>query len=314
MITVFYGEDTYRSRAAFRAAREKSASSGTAVRVLRDEQLTPSALHAALSGATLFGALPPVAVERLTSFTGTSASAIAEMLRTVPKDSALLVWEENIPAANGIVWRALQEHADLQHVPSLSGAALMQWISERAEAHGVTITPDAQEALIARCGANLWMMTAEMEKLSLAARADGITLTDVVENVSLSPSTEIFGVVRAIVHGEKANALRLLTTGVLAGEEPRRVFFLVLRELSALVRIAQRMQQRGSLSAWDVAREFRLPKTAADTLLHTARQVPARDIRALFDRAIVAYYHLNTGRADAAELLETMVLESKRTA
>lgn len=314
MTTVFYGEDTYRSRAAFRAARENASRADVPVHMLRDEQLTPVALHAAVGGATLFGALTPVAVERLTDFTGSSASAIAEVLRALTENTALFVWEEDIPAANGIVWRALQEHADLQHFPQLNNAQLLQWIGERAHALRITLAPDAQHALVARCGANLWMLTAEMEKLSLASGVNVITAAEVEESVSASPGTEIFGVVRAIVHGDKTSALRLLTIGVLAGEEPRRVFFLVLRELSALVKVSQRIQQQGSLTAWDVAREFHLPKIAADTVLHTARQASARELRALFDRAIIAYYHLNTGRADAAELLETMVLESKRAA
>ncbi|MDP3685368.1 MAG: hypothetical protein Q8R32_00885 [bacterium] len=311
MVTVFSGEDTYRSREAYRAARnEASARAGVPAVVLRDERLTPAALQAVVEGDTLFGARPPVAVERLTSFTGASATAVADVLRAVPEGVVVLTWEEGVPAANGIVWRALQELADLRHFPPLSESEVLLWIARRATASGRTIDPAAQRALVARCGANLWSLASELDKLLLGGPAAAITVVDVEQTVPAAPDAEIFGVIRAVVHGQAIEALRALTTGALSGEDPRRIFFLVLRELSALLRTRERLDRGEIPTAWTLARDFHLPKTATEQLLRTAHQTTTPVLRALFDRCIVAYYHLNTGRAEAEEILESLAVRS----
>lgn len=310
MITVFFGEDTYRSREAYRTAREKeSTRASVPAVVLRDERLTPAALQAALSGDTLFGARPPIAVECLTVFTGASATAVADVLRAASADSTILIWEDGAPAANGIIWRALQELADCRQFSLLSESEAFSWIAERAAASGKTIDAAAGRALIARCGTNLWVLASELDKLLLGA-SDVITVADVEETVPSAPDAEIFGVIRAVVHGESADALRALTAGSLSGEDPRRIFFLVLREVSALLRARERLDQGETFNAWTLARDFHLPKAAADQLLSTARQTTASALRALFDRCVVAYYHLNTGRAEAEEILESLALRN----
>ncbi|TSC71976.1 MAG: DNA polymerase III subunit delta [Parcubacteria group bacterium Gr01-1014_38] len=310
MVTVFYGEDTYRSREAYRTAREAAREhADVPVVVLRDERLTPAALHAALGGETLFGARPPVAVERLTSFTGASATAIASVLRAAPQDAIVLVWEEGVPAGNGIVWRALQALADLQHFPLPSEPEVLTWLVQRAAASGRTIDAAARRALVARCGANLWLLASELDKLILIQPVGSITAADVERVTASTPAVEIFTVVRAIVHGQAREALRSLAAGTLAGEDPRRIFFLVLRELEVLLRVRERLDQEESPTEWELAREFHLPKSAAEHLLRTARQTTTPPLRALFDRGVVAYYHLNTGRAEAGEVLERLALE-----
>lgn len=311
MVTVFYGEDTYRSREAYRAARnEASARAGVPAVILRDERLTPAALQAVVEGDTLFGTRPPVAVERLTSFTGASATAVADALRAAPEGAIVLTWEDGAPAANGIVWRALQELADLRHFPLLSEPKVLAWIAERAAASARIIDVAAQRALVARYGANLWLLASELDKLFLEEPARVITAADVERTTLPTPDAEIFGVIRAVVHGQAAEALRALTAGALSGEDPRRIFFLVLREVSALLRTRERLDRGEALTAWTLAKDFHLPKVATEQLLHTAHQTTTPALRMLFDRCIVAYYHLNTGRAEAEEILESLAMRT----
>lgn len=307
-LTVFYGADTYRSRAAYRAARQ-AAEKRTDVPavVLRDEQLTPAAFHEALGSHTLFSTRPPVAVERLTAFTGASATAVAAVLRNSPAGVTVLVWEDGVPAANGIVWRALQAQAAVKHFPLLSEAEVLAWIGERVTESGRTMDASARRALVARCGVNLWFLASELDKLTLLGQGP-ITVADVDLVTPPSSDAEIFSVVRAIVHSEPVEALRLLTAGVLSGEDPRRMFFLVFRELAALLRVREQLDRGEAPTAWSLARDLHLPQRATEHLLRTARATTTAKLRALFDRGVVAYYHLNTGRAEADEVLETLVL------
>lgn len=309
-IEVFHGADTFRSRAAYLAARaEAEHAAGGVITVLRDEHLTPAALDTAVRGQALFGDAPPVAAERLTALTGEAGAAVARVLRAAPGERALLVWEDGVPAANGIVWRALQDVADrCERFDPLAEREVLTWMSERLAASRQTIEPEAARLLLAACGTNLWALSAELAKLALARTTGPITAADVQALTPGVPSADLFTTVRALASGDGRTALRLLVSYRLAGEDPRRLFFLVVSELRNLLRIRDGLDHGERLTAWALARELRLPHAVATQLLATARRTPAATLRALFDRCVVAYYHMNTGRADALEILESLAL------
>lgn len=309
MIKVYYGHDTFRSREAFQVARAAAARDARApVTLLRDEQLTPATLQAAVEQPSLFGALGPLSVERLTAFTGSQAEHVARTLSVVPAQRAVFVWEDGVPAANGIVWRALRKAADAleEHAP-LGDRELLAWMRHRVTAAGRSIDADASRALVDICGANLWLLAAELDKLALAGTGP-IRVADVEELTPEAPRADLFATVRALARGDGRAALRLLIPYRQAGAEPRRLFFLLLRDLHALVAVRALLDHGGRPSVWDIAREFRLPKEAAAALLAAAKATTTPAAQGLFDRLVVAYYHLNTGRAAADELLEQIAL------
>lgn len=310
MVRIFYGPDTYRSREAYHtalSAAERRA--GTPALVLRDEALTPAAVHAALEGQSLFGVVPPVALERLTSFSHTQAERIADVLQGLPRDREVFVWEDGTPLATGVVWRALESVAGDRSVwNTLSESEVIRWIGARATASGRTVEPAAVRELYAACGADLWSLSSELEKLFLLKPKGVLTSADVREVVSTPPRADVFGAVNAIVQRDRVTALQRLATSRRAGEDLRRLFTLVLRDLRRLLRIRGGLDSGEALSPWSLAHEFHIPRAAAGDLLRTAQATTTPRLRSLLDRLIVAYFHLNTGRAEAGEVLESLAL------
>lgn len=277
--------------------------------VLRDEALTPRTFQAAVEGQSLFGSPPPLAVEQLTVFTGDQAAAISRTLGSLGKERTLVVWERGVPNAQGIVWRALKRAADAakEFLP-LSERSLFSWIQERLLESGQTIDPAAAQQLISACGGDLWKISSELDKLVLGKGSGPITSAD-VEALTLDHSeANAFAAVRAIAAGDGRAALRLLAENWRAGEEPRRLFFLTVRELRNLLRVRDGLDRGERLTAWSLASELRIPREAAAALLETAQRTTTSRVRALFERSVVAYYHLNTGRAEADEVLENLAL------
>lgn len=315
MISLLYGADTYRSRAAFRAFREKAAvAAGTPVKLLRDDALTPAAFQAEVEAQSLFGKPPPLAAERLAAFTGDQAAAVARTLGALEKARrTLIVWEDGVPNAQGIVWRALKNSADtIKEFAPLSEERTLSWIRERLSETGRTMEPAAAQALLAACGTNLWVLASELDKLVLARRSGPLTVADVNDCTPARADADLFAAVRAVVGGDGGTTLRLLVENWRAGEEPRRLFFLAIRELRNLLVVRDGLDRGERLTGWSLASELHLPKAAADALLAAARRTTTAAVRTLFDRCAVAYYHLNTGRADAAEVLESFALASVR--
>lgn len=310
MVTVFYGEDTYRSREAFTRARVTAEKQHrTAVQTLRDEQLTPTSFQTAAGGQTLFGDRPLLAVERLTVFTGAPATAVADILRQIPAERSVCIWEEGVPAKNGIVWCALEACAgSLERFDPLGEPAVRSWMRDRVRQEGREIEPAAGERLVSLCGSNLWLLAATLESALLATANHRLTDADVAPYAPLPPAARVFDIVHAFVRQDTRQALRAFTAFRAAGEEPRSVLFWVIRDLQHLLRLREYLDQGERLTSWDVARQFRLPNTAAEHLLEAAQHTSLPVLQALFDRCAVAYYHLNTGRAQADEILESLAL------
>lgn len=309
MLSVFYGADTFRSRAAFRAQTKTMEVVGTSVTLLRDEALTPAAFQVAVESQPLFGAASPLAVERLTAFTGDHALSIARTLKFLPKARVLVIWEDGVPNARGIVWQALRKAADtVKEFAPLSPTAAHVWVQERLSKISRTIEPAAVQALLALCGTNLWRLASELDKLVLAKHSGSITVTDVETCTSARAEADLFAAVRAIASGDRRASVRLLTEYRRSGEEPRRLLFLAVREFRNLLRVRDGLDRGERPTAWILAQELRIPKAVADTLLATARETTTPVVRALFERCVIAYYHMNTGRADAGEILESLAL------
>lgn len=311
MIRVFFGADTFRSREAYLAARAEAAGAiGAPYRVLRDEDLTLAAVTEALEAQSLFGATAPLALERLTSFTGEHAKRLAEALRRAPTGCTVLVWEEGVPPANGILLRALRAVAQTcMEFDQMSESDAHAWIDQRARAAGRRVDVAAARHLLAVCDGNLWCVAGELDKLLLLRSSGPLTEADVAGITSGSlPAADLFATVRALVSGDGRAAIKLLVACERAREDPRRLFFLVVRDVQRLLHARMALDCGEPLNAWDLAREFRLPGHAAAYLLTVAQQTTTRALRTLFDRCVVAYYHLNTGRAEAAEVLESLAL------
>lgn len=312
MIRAFYGDDTYRSREAVRQARaEAEERAGVPAVALHDEGVTPAVLQAALEGQSLFTkSLSPVVAEQLTTFTGAAAERVAAILAAVPRGRTLLVWEDGVPSPQGIVWRALQKHAeDVQVFAPLEPEPLRSWVRQAARARGRAFEDEALERLCQTTGPDLWRLSTELDKLELVPGEVPVTAAHVGAVVTGRAAADAFATVRAIAAGDAAAAYRLLAGYLRAGEEPRRLFFLVAREFQLLSAVRRRLDAGGRVHVWDLVRELRLPRVAVEALLAVARQTSAAQIRSLCDRCVVAYYHLNTGQATAEEVLESLLLQ-----
>lgn len=310
MIRVFVGEDTYRSRAAYVAAREDAQKSGP-LTVLRDEDLTPERFTSVIRGQSLFGGSTVVAVEDLTQFTGSTAEAIAERIAVCPSGTTLLVWERGRPQERLIVWKALKKHAKtIEQFPPPSSLEMRQIAESIAKDYGGTLDRSALDALVSGTAGDIWRLVHEVEKLCLLVTNRPATRED-VERLSLLPlSSDVFAAVRSITGNDPASAIRHLVRERAQGSDPRMLLSLVIRDIRTLLILRDRLDRRERLTAWGVARDMHLPAAAADALIRTAGDTTTVALRRLFDRLVVALHALNTGRADPEDILDGVVFQN----
>ncbi len=322
MLRVFTGEDTFRARSAYRVALEDARTCGL-VLTIRDAALAVERLAAAIREQPLFGVPPVVAAEELTVFTGKDGERVIEILGSAPSDRLLLLWEQK-PPERSKVWQWLRKHADHVAVfPLLSSAECAQWVLEIVRARGGTMERATTHELIRVCGSDTWTLSNEIDKLLLySARAPGvspgtldatrraITAEDIADVSVPVTAVNVFATVRALATGDARAALAHLARHRRAGDDSRMVLSMTIREVRLLLLLRDRLDRQRQVSPFDVAREHRLPTSVASALLQAAQRLSAKNLRSFFDRLLFALYALNTGRAEADDVLDSIAFQT----
>jgi DNA polymerase-3 subunit delta len=111
-------------------------------------------------------------------------------------------------------------------------------IRETLKAHGLDISADARELLVARMGADRVMSRGEIEKLALfAAGKRQIEAADVEAIVGDASELAIDRTLNAAASGDAARAVAEFSRAVAAGESPQMVITALQRSLQRLHRI-----------------------------------------------------------------------------
>jgi DNA polymerase-3 subunit delta len=146
------------------------------------------------------------------------------------------------------------------------GRALEEWLRQRAQLDGLTVTEGAARLLVQWVGDDPALLVGEVRKAALAGGPDNRNVgeAEVRAVVGEHRVSGIFDLTRALERRDLALALRTLD-GLLATEEPMLIIAMLTRE----VRTAWTVQlwRRAGQSVEQIARVLRRPPPAIDALL-----------------------------------------------
>jgi len=197
------------------------------VRVTAGRRITAAALQPLLEGGTL------------------AATLIVEAGNLKPTDSMRVLFEKAAQAA------AVACYAD--EARDIEGL-----IGETLKAHGLAITSDAREMLVARMGADRVMSRGEIEKLALYATGKTeVDAADVDAIVGDASELAIDRTLNAAASGDAARAVTEFARAVAAGESPQGIIIALQRYLQRLHRIRTDLDAGASFE--DVIRQQRPP-------------------------------------------------------
>ena len=100
---------------------------------------------------------------------------------------------------NNPLLRELLTITKVRSFPSLKDSQLRQWIIQRLAGTGSSISPQAVNSLVGFVGNDLWLMSNEIEKLSVYAAGRSIEEEDVKALVSNAREAGVFTMVDAII-------------------------------------------------------------------------------------------------------------------
>lgn len=143
------------------------------------------------------------------------------------------------------ITKELKRTAMVFEAKKLMEQELKQWIFDRAALHQVNINQASVQRMLELVGANLFMLTSEMDKLALYVNETKTIDEIVVENlVSKSLEQNIFTLVDKIVKRKVEEALRIYYDLLKQNEEPLKILAIISGQFRLIYQVKE-LSRRG---------------------------------------------------------------------
>src|ERR1039458_2993969 len=209
----------------------------------------------------------------------------------------------------------LGQHCGMVELARVNEDDAMRWVAATAQEQGARVDPDAARELVDALGADMMMISSELEKLLLYTSGRGrITLGDVETMVLSAKQRSLYELTDAISARDRAKALALLQ-GLLnsadAGEDAAIGNLYMLARTFRQMLVILEKNVRDSRAIWQALWQgFRMPPFAADDLIRQARRYKSRKELTRALRLIArADLELRSSPPDKRLVLERLVYE-----
>jgi DNA polymerase-3 subunit delta len=199
----------------------------------------------------------------------------------------------------------------------------VRWVTLEAESRGIRFDPDAARELVDALGADMMLVSSEMEKLCLYVSAprssneaiarNHITLGDVETMVLAAKQRSLYELTDAISQRDRTRAL-LLLHGLLnasdGGEDAAIGHLYMLARTFRQMLIILEKNVRDSRAIWAVLWQgFRMPPFAAEDLIRQARRYKSRrELTRALRLVAKADLELRSSPANKLLVLERLIL------
>lgn len=165
-------------------------------------------------------------------------------------------------------------------------AALKKWIKAQFEKAEVEVHFDSADAMIQKCGRNMYILHGECEKLIAYARSHGITVTpDTVELVCCKNEEEdAFTLANAVLAGDRRGALAALKGYKDRKEEPVAVTAALGRVLEDMLHVC--MLRSEGLQKKEIAETLKMHEYKCSLYMQAVTGIEAARLRAAVQRCL----------------------------
>jgi DNA polymerase-3 subunit delta len=209
----------------------------------------------------------------------------------------------------------LGEHCGMVELARVNEEDAMRWAVATAQQSDIRIEPDAARELVDALGADMMLVSSELEKLLLYALGRGrITLGDVETMVLGAKQRSLYELTDAISAHDRVRALTLLQ-GLLnssdAGEDAAIGHLYMLARTFRQMLVILEKNVRDSRAIWQALWQgFRMPPFAADDLIRQARRYKSRrELTRALKLVARADLELRSSPPDKRLVLERLVYE-----
>jgi DNA polymerase-3 subunit delta len=156
----------------------------------------------------------------------------------------------------------------------------VRWVVENGQQQGFKVDPDAARELVDSLGADMMLVSNELEKLMLyTSEKKRITLGDVETMVLAAKQRNLYELTDAISSKDRARSLQVLNALLSSGDGEEAAIghlYMLARTFKQMLVVLER-NVRDSRAIWQALWQgFRVPPFAADDLIRQARRYKSR--------------------------------------
>jgi DNA polymerase-3 subunit delta len=207
----------------------------------------------------------------------------------------------------------LGEYCGVVELARVDESEGMRWVIEQAQTEGVKVDQDAARELVDALGADMMLVSRELEKLILfAGEKKQITLGDVETMVLAAKQRSLYELTDAISAKDKARALAVLDALLSTSEGDDAAIghlYMLARTFRQMLVILEK-NVRDSRAIWQALWQgFRVPPFAAEDLIRQARRYKSRrELTRALRLVARADFSLRTNPPSKRLVLENLVM------
>jgi DNA polymerase-3 subunit delta len=317
MLIMLHGSDSWRSRKQlkkmieeFKAKRDPS---GLNLNIFDASKAEGSEMLEAMVAS------PFLAEKRLTVLERLSESKkkdlwdnLLELIKNkkLPDTSVIIFWESEIKLNSHPLFETLAKQKFSQKFETLAGVKLNQWIKTEIANRNLEIEPYALTALINYPFDSLWQIINELDKIAAYLSKEPekkITLKHVNLFLDETGDDNIFHFLDALVARRAKEAIKLLHTQFDNGEEPGKIFNLIVGQWRKLLLIKDYFSLNPDATSDKTAKALEIHPFVVKKTLAILPGFSFAKLKEIYRELLDIDLKTKTGEGDYASSLEMLV-------
>jgi DNA polymerase-3 subunit delta len=224
----------------------------------------------------------------------------------MPPTTVLVLIDGEVRAGNRLL-KSLVPLAKVKGFPPLNDRDLGDWVQGRIKEGGGKISPAASKLLVGLVGADLWVMSSEIDKLLAYGSGQVISEDNVKQLTSYAREANIFALVDAILEGRTSQAQQLLHRLLRDGASPAYVLTMITRQLRLIVMakdLGRKISRTGISDSQEPISDFSLDKAVRQAKAFTLER-----IKKAYNKLLETDVSIKTGKYDGDLALDLLVVE-----
>ncbi len=234
-----------------------------------------------------------------------SSKSLGAYLGQIPDRTVLVLIDREIKGSNPLL-KELTGKVKVKSFPLLKGDKLRQWIEKRVVAESGSISPQAAGLLLKLVGSNLWIMSSEINKLTLFASGRRIEEEDVNSLVSYAQQANVFVMVDAILESKAGVAEQMLQWLLQRGATSAYILAMLSRQVQLIVRTrGMRSQKKSNMEIQNklgITADFAFRK-----IMEQADNYPLPRMRKVYAQLLEVDLAIKTGKYDGELALNILI-------
>ncbi|WP_342043364.1 DNA polymerase III subunit delta [Bacillus sp. OTU2372] len=209
------------------------------------------------------------------------------------------------------ITKELKRNAELVEAKKLSEHELKKWVKERARSNGLEFEEKAVDQLLSLAGTNMFMLSSEVDKLSLYAAEQKRIDSELVEKlVARTLEQNIFTLIERVVQRRLDEALRIYYDLLKQNEEPIKILALLSGQFRLIYQVKE-LSRRG-YGQQQIAGYLKIHPFRVKLALGQAGSFTDEELANLMEMLAEADYQMKTGGMNKSLLIEMLLFRLKR--